>query len=499
MTLVGQILWAAPFAVVSGNSSWAPGVADGCAAAIGLGAAYVLARSVLSRRWAGACVALTLSLPGFLLNTTGFMTDVPAFAADMACLAVGAAALRRRGGTRWALLALSMVVGCFGFAIREFDIAAPAAVLLAMLAQDRRRWRLYVVTGVAVLVTCGAVYLWTSHLPGMQHETLGRPDASSLKGVARFYFTLSFGLSPLLLVAARKVWRLLSLPELLLGAAVAAAGAWLLARGEDVFVGNYLTEQGATGDAVLSGGRPELFLEPLWQSFEVVAVVAGAVLAPVAAAGGRWAVRYVLRGTAPGMLAAFAVLSGVVVAAFGLLRGDLFDRYLWPLAFASAVLLVSDVPVPPSRLHAMTRRHRAARRVERAWPVALPSAALAALAIMAAAAVTFNADAYDGARWRAGQLAVAAGRAATTVDAGFEWVGSHATQLAKSGRHVAGDPVYETWYDEMFTGFRDCAFVSNSPWHERSLRLFAETTYDELGFAVPEHLYTYLVANGCSR
>jgi hypothetical protein len=117
------------------------------------------------------------------------------------------------------------------------------------------------------------------------------------------------------------------------------------------------------------------------------------------------------------------------------------------------------------------------------------------------AAVTLNAYAYayDAARWSAGQDAEKAGFAASTIDAGFEWVGSHTTATAEPGRKVAGAPPYETWYDQMFPGFKDCAFVSGSPLDEPSLVLLRSLMYNELAFAVPEHLYVYAVRGvGCA-
>lgn len=113
--------------------------------------------------------------------------------------------------------------------------------------------------------------------------------------------------------------------------------------------------------------------------------------------------------------------------------------------------------------------------------------------------MTVNADAYDGARWRAGELAVKAGVRPSQVDAGFEWVGDHADEDAISTRHEAAAPLYETWYDQMFPGFQECAFVSGSPWSGPRLKPLRETTYNELGVAVPEHLYIYAVRSpGCA-
>jgi hypothetical protein len=95
-------------------------------------------------------------------------------------------------------------------------------------------------------------------------------------------------------------------------------------------------------------------------------------------------------------------------------------------------------------------------------------------------------------------VAVEAGIAAGEIDAGFEWVGSHATMGTLAYRKLAGVPAYETWYDQMFPGFRDCAVVSGSPQGGAALQLLGTTTYNELGFAVRERLYIYVVRSpGC--
>lgn len=75
----------------------------------------------------------------------------------------------------------------------------------------------------------------------------------------------------------------------------------------------------------------------------------------------------------------------------------------------------------------------------------------------------------------------------------FEWVGSHASGLAKAGRHVASAPPYETWYDQMFPGFKECAFVSGSRLDEPQLALLRTVSHYELGFATSENLYVYAV------
>ena len=58
---------------------------------------------------------------------------------------------------------------------------------------------------------------------------------------------------------------------------------------------------------------------------------------------------------------------------------------------------------------------------------------------------------------------------------------------------VAAVPSYEMWYDQLFPGFRDCAFVSGSLPAPHGTSLIGTVRYKELGFAVPEHLYIYAV------
>jgi 4-amino-4-deoxy-L-arabinose transferase-like glycosyltransferase len=486
MTLVGQVLWAAPFVLVFGPQAWAPGLSVVVAAAVGVVCAYLLARLCLGRRPAAACAFVLLVLPGFVLNTSTFMTDVPAFAADMACMVMGIAALRSAGRAHWAWLAAALAVGALGFSIREFDLAAPVAVLIVAARQDRRHRRHYLVAGIALAVVCGATYLWTSQLPGVQHKGLGLPAMSALQAVAGAYFTLAFVISPLLPAVVRRSWRSASPLAAALATAALVVGLLLVLRREPVLIGNYLTQKGATGAEVLGGARPNLFPEPIWRLLQLVAVVAGSALAFVAAARPAGS-RRASRAHQLEVVRAFTALSAAGLIGYGLLvRAPMWDRYLWPVAFGASVVLFA---------------RRAPGRVRRTTaPPALRALAiaLAAPAVLAALALTLNADAYDAARWSAGQEAVAAGYAPATVDAGFEWVGSHSPSMAQPGRQVAGAPVYETWYDQMFPGLRVCAFVSGSLYGGPTFRPLGVIRYEEVAFADPQHLYVYAVRGpGC--
>jgi len=495
MTMVGQVFWTAPFVELLGKSQWVPGAAVAVASAIGISGAYALARSLLPRSWAAGCVLLTLAVPGILLNTSSFMTDVTAFSAEVACLVFGAAALHRSGRGRWALVAAAIATGCFGFSIREFDLAAPAAVLVVLTVQDRRAWRAYGFAGLFMMAVCGAIYVWTARLPGAHLESLSLPGGTSLRQLLASYFTFSFIISPLLPSALRAAWRSYAQRGPTLAGAVAAAvflglGMLGLAKGWGLFIGNYLMQQGVTGAAVLSGARPDLFPGALWLALQIVALLAGTALAFVAlaVATGQPATQF-LSVSAQSLIAWFALLSAGGLFAYGLfVKAPLFDRYLSQLAFPVAVLLARSCLGPRGNarpVHAFGRTTRAGT-AGRAATVGL------ALVIGAVtAALTLNADAYDGARWQAGQVAVQAGFGPSVVDAGFEWVGTHTSEDANRALQVLPGPAYEAWYDKLFAGFRDCAFVSGSPSPQPGLTLIRTTTYDELGFAVTEHLWIY--------
>ena len=228
---------------------------------------------------------VTLAFPGLLANTSDFMTDLPGFAADAACLALGAAALGRQGRARWACLAASAAVGCFGFSVREFGLAAPIAVLVTLAVEDRRRWRAYCLVGLGVLVVCGAIYLWTAQLPGAQHVAVGLPGMSSLRALVASYFTLCFAVSPLLPTALRRAPRADWRPGTVAALAALAVGTVAMVRGWSLFSGNYLTQQGASGASVLPGGRPNLFPGATWTVLQAVALVAGTGVAFVAGSG----------------------------------------------------------------------------------------------------------------------------------------------------------------------------------------------------------------------
>ena len=496
------------FAAVFGSQAWVPGAAVAVLAVAGLVAAYAVARTLLSRKRAVACVLVVLALPGFALSTSSFMTDVPAFSAEAICLAIAAVALGREGRSRWGLLAAALVVGCFGFSIREFDIAAPLAAIGALGLGDRGHARTYGWAGAGLLAACGAIYLWSAHVPGAQSLPLTVSGlVRFVKGAGNSYFTVSFGLAPLLPAAWRRGRARLSARFLLPPIGALAAGAALLATDHSLFNGNYLLQQGATGAAVLTG-RPALFPGAVWWALQLLAVAAGALMAAVAAT----LLRPSFSPARPSFSPAGPSFPGpterspgaaghflIVYRPFTVVVPGIYPGHrLRPVPLAPGAQPRRPAPrsarrrlrLRPSKpFRARVRRSgpqaadaevpRGRRRSASPLPVRVATAALSTVVAAVAAVITLNADAYDAARWTAGNKAVAAGVPATMVDAGFEWVGSHQAGVARPGRRVPGGPFYYTWYDQMFPAFAECAFVSGNDVSLASLRPLATVTYQE--------------------
>jgi hypothetical protein len=139
---------------------------------------------------------------------------------------------------------------------------------------------------------------------------------------------------------------------------------------------------------------------------------------------------------------------------------------------AAAILLLRGPARPfPSRSHAFSH------------------GAFVWLAV-SAFAIAANSFAYDAARFREGEAAVAMGYDAKTVDAGYEWIGTH-----RSGaENLEVDPRAMNRWIAMWPSFRPCAVLSNNPVNNASYELIRvnRSAYSQyLFFGPTEQLYLY--------
>ena len=491
MTLIGQIILVQPLLWLAGGAEWAFTAATAVLAVVGIVAGYSLARRILSVPRSLLAGLGVLAFPGFLLNTTSFMTDVPAWSAELVCLALGAVALHRSGRQQLLWLVASLVVGCLGFSIREYAIAAPVAVLGVSLLLPVHRSRGYWIAGAAAIALCCGIYLFEIHLPGRRAGIEGDLSSFSIVALRQGISTLSLVLAPAMVLAIGQWWRRWHAID-----ALAGFGAWLvlfhsplatlLRSGEwpSMILGNVFELNGSLGSTSLSGVRPQLYVPPSWEILNAAAFVAGLVLCAICGGVIGAYLRGVIHGLRDGrgrrvfwlwtgstwtLLALFAILYGGGIFAWSL-KFTMFDRYLWPLILPLYVVLLrppseAEVPVGPSS--AGITFARVPRAILGRMSAGFAAALLAGL-MLTSVVLLLNADAFDAARWQMGDTVVASGTQADTIDAGFEWVAFHATGVAAFGQPPA--PIggaYLTWWPSTHV----CVIVSASTLNSTTLQL----------------------------
>jgi 4-amino-4-deoxy-L-arabinose transferase-like glycosyltransferase len=474
---VGQLVMVQPLLWLSGGNPWAFTAFGLVMGLLGVASTFFLARRFVGTGSAVLVVLVVEAFPGFARETASFMTDVPAYALGVLCLLLGTRWLQGEG--RRVILVTSLGAGLLAVSIREFAIAAPAAVLVAAWARNRadeRVWLAAVSTILAAGVAC--ILGVAASMPGTAAP--GAPDLGRLSFLGPAFSTLAAVLLP---AAALAMGRRIATfgPQQILGASFVCLVA-ILPYGP--LIGNLWMSNGLAGDDLLSGTRGPLFGASAWAMSGQFALFAAILVAALALRGGQRSLAQVtslstartraieMARSREAPLVLFLVAYAAELAAF-VSVGSIFDRYLYPMVPAAAILLLRGSAQPSP-----FGRSRAFAHAAFAW--------LAASAFVIAA----NSFAYDAARYRAGETAVAMGYEAGTVDAGYEWVGYHASGGVRSGSGGYG----LTWYDDGLSSQRPCAVLSNSPLDKGAFRLIrvdrsAYLNYLFFGPAEPLYLY----------
>ena len=406
------------------------------------------------------------------------MSDVPAMAAGFLCLALGMLAIRHRPvRTSWLLASAAM--GLFAFSVREFAVAAPASVLLAAVLAQPRRLGTWVVA-LAVVSGCVAIHLWHGSLDG-QLPPVG-PGFGSLSNAVLSLSSVAFVVAPAALVGAIRWRRHLRRFDLFVGAAVGgglAAGRllqWVTSPSfPDWFLGNLASSWGAPARSYLVGGRPNLFGEARWTAINAVALAAMVVVLAVGAAilgahlrrtRGSPKLMASRLGKPVGIVVLFTLAVAAGLTLYSLTR-PVFDRYYWPLVPPLATLFLF-VPAdlrgnrPPWMASSTTRL--------------LGVSAVMISAVLATLSITYllTSNAFDVARWRAGEQLVRLGVAADEIDAGFEWMGDHATTPGDPTNRTSKVTFYRSWWSE----FRECGRASATATAPPGSHLVGTIDYD---------------------
>ena len=433
MNLVGQLVIALPVNVVFGNRIAPLQALVAGFGVVGLVAVYDLSRHWLTHRRALFGATLLAAGPLWAALAGSFMTDLPMFALCMICLAAGARALDAdRRSTGW--LAVALVAGFAGFAIRQYALVAVVAVMLGGVWHGARlgRRRLVVVVALcAATVGAAAVfYLWRLGLPGFDDPPLQVPTrpliaagidrglrAAILVGLLAFPALVVVGVPRTIVAAGRRS----------LGFAVVPAGGLMVAFGfwaerkyrtdlsSMISPGNYVRSGGILGTDVIAGVRPDLLPRSLMTVLVLLGMVSAVVAFGAATSTIPAFVRSIVRGGRGGSPARtvtiLALLGfGVASAAPVFLGMPLFDRYLLPV-IATTVVLLLGAPVDG---WAPSRGDR--------WAAGVAVAGLTAVGLV----FSCNAASFDGARWRAAERAAQFTGDVGRIDGGFEWINYHA-------------------------------------------------------------------------
>jgi 4-amino-4-deoxy-L-arabinose transferase-like glycosyltransferase len=482
---IGQVVLVQPLLWLSGGDRWAFTAFGLVMAVIGVASTYLLARRFLGTGSAVMVVMLLVAFPGFGREAATFMTDVPAYALAVLCLLLGTRWLQGEG--RRVTLVASIGAGILGVSIREFAIAAPAAVLVAAWARNRAGERLWL-AGVSGILVAGVacVLVVAASIPG--RDVPVAPDLGQLILLGPAFTTLAALLLPAVALGVGRRMATSSPEQMILGAGLVGL-VFVLPYGS--LVGYLWMSNGLGGNSLLSGTRSPVIGETAWALSGQLASFAAFLVAALAF---RWGQHNLARVSSlstatagairiarsrDGLLAMFLFAYAAELVVFASISG-IFDRYLFLLVPVAAILLLRG-PAPPSRFG----RSQALSHAAFAW--------LAASAFVIAA----NSFAYDAARYRGGEAAVALGYDARTVDAGYEWVGFRTNGAEKPDSGAS----HLSRYNDFWPSFRPCAVLSNSPLDEGAFRLIrvdrsAYLQYLFFGPAEPLYLYGAL-ADGC--
>ena len=341
--LVGQVVLALPIAALAKHSIVALQLFTAALGALSLWTWYLVLRRLLPPMQAvTACSGLALG-PIFGNVAVSFMTDVPALFMQTLTLYFGIRALEDPARRTWWLVA-SATAGLWAFSIREYAVAAVAAVLLAHLwhgVMSRRKvWGVFLI-GAAFALASVAIWSIRHNLPFQNSIPYMRHSFREVvQGTCQILLTTAFFVFPItVLVAPRQLFSTAyrSSRALMIGVVIAVP---LCARftPASVFLGNYFDKDGSYSETMAGSALPKISAR-VWDlgiiaaGWSLLVVLLAAVPSAVRVARMIWR-RGGLGEIPSSKPAAELVLGSYVVASLGLFvvvqsrTAWFFDRYV---------------------------------------------------------------------------------------------------------------------------------------------------------------------------
>ena len=445
MTLIGQVVIAAPVVAIFGPSITALQVLVGALAVVALVSAYAVVRNFLGRTWSIVATLVLAVGPIFGLLSVSFMTDIPAASFQLLALALAYRALR---GTTiaWPWLTASAAAGFIALSIREYAIVVLATIWLVTWRRARAnaQQRPFVLLTVIVLALAAALFLWRSGQVTVPENQLG-VNPYGLRYLAWWPLTAGLLLLPVLATvnpirATQSAWRTSRTLTVLAIAGVVLA----LAHTRLGFLGNYFSVAGGYTEVIR--GNPEPVLPGWWLWPLVIAAAYGslvlALLVVPVLVHTLKARAVIIHGPSTNTSLAstfvtFTVLIYVTVPAVA--ETALFDRYFIAVTPIAAGLLLLWI-----------------RREDLTWtrPLA-PAAGVLALTATTSVVLVAATSALDSARWQLGsQVAQQLGVSEGNIDAGFDFFNFHTEGQPRP------DGIRWTWWTAQLADRAVCATVT---------------------------------------
>jgi hypothetical protein len=313
----------------------------------------------------------------------------------------------------------------------------------------------------ALGASCAGLVLLKVSMPGQ--TVTGGVGTGTIINMLPAISSLCLVASPAVLVRANERWRTWNRFDVALGGALGCAVVaflgmlWVRAGSPTALLDNLSSQYGVPSSWYIIGGRPLVFDNPAWFALNLLALAATVVTSGVVMGDvGRY-VRTCWQkprtcldefGRPAGTLILFVAITIAGLTVYSI-KSAVFDRYLWPLVPATAILMMYRPDLDAASRSWMWRLRLTRLSSFLCWTILLGVSLLYML----------NSFAFDVARWQGGERLAALGTRAETIDAGYEWVGEHQPSLPPPNPPSGTEVFYERWWPSRIT----CGIVSGSP------------------------------------
>ena len=482
MTFAGQVIWSYPFLKIFGSNTYVLDSSVAVLALLGLLSEYFLARRLLSASNSFLVVLSTFTYWGLIYSTVNYMTDIPALSFSFICIYAGVKYRESVHTQRYVYFSIFLLSGIGGFATRQTAIAAALAVFSYLIVSDRKFRKIHIGAFAMFLAVSGALLLYIQQIKGFVPLVIKLPNVAEIGTLFKSFNTLALMIAPVTFIWCSRTINFQNLKEmkteLLIGSG-SLLTLMIIFRSE-FFLGNYYSQIGLLMNQTMGGARPLLFPGMIWITLIIISSTSSLMLIVFLSLRIRGIKNKIFSGNAIvvtntlGILTFFALFSSVLLALTIFSGQSTFDRFLWPIAVALSIVILSFS-------NKESASNKISNRITQFITVAL---------LLISFLATTNVFAFEQAQWNAGNFLVNSGYPAKSIDSGFDWMGSHEGFIDL--KCAAGSRGGSMPYDPCFPGPQLRAVVFSSKQSITPYTTFIKALpYYKYGFFDKQYLYLY--------